>query len=257
MRASSIALALCCTCLAPLHAEDNRRTANDARARAHAAFDRGRQLFALTQYDKALAEFAEAYKLIEEPAFIFNIAQCERRLGHEDAALKAYRSYLSLTDEHSANHAEVQGYVRELEKSIADKRTGEERSRRLSEERAVEEARAARERVELERLQVQRSLSRTSARRVRAFIVSGSVLGVVGLGLLGAGVATALGMSSARDSLRREASAEAVFDSSIERSYNRDLTLSAAFFSIGGAVAVTGAALLGRGLVERRFESAR
>ncbi|HVU51944.1 MAG TPA: hypothetical protein VHL80_14705, partial [Polyangia bacterium] len=48
----------------------------------------------LDELAPALAEFREAYRLKPDPSFLFNIAQCHRKLGETDAALDFYRKYL-------------------------------------------------------------------------------------------------------------------------------------------------------------------
>jgi tetratricopeptide (TPR) repeat protein len=45
----------------------------------------------LDEFAPALAEFREAYRLKPDPSFLFNIAQCHRKLGETDAALDFYR----------------------------------------------------------------------------------------------------------------------------------------------------------------------
>ena len=68
---------------------------------AHADVNKAKQLYgeARTQYNlnefaKALDLFKRAYQEHADPAFLFNIAQCERALGRYDDAEKSYRAYL-------------------------------------------------------------------------------------------------------------------------------------------------------------------
>jgi hypothetical protein len=75
----------------------------------------------------------------------------------------------------------------------------------------------------------------------------------VGLGLAGGGVATSLALRDANAELRGLAASQAVFDPSIEARRDHNLTSTVALFSVGGALAVAGAGLLGRGLIERRL----
>jgi tetratricopeptide (TPR) repeat protein len=67
----------------------------------------------LDEFAPALAEFREAYRLKPDPSFLFNIAQCHRKLGDTDAALDFYRKYLrSLPD--APNRADVERMIADL-----------------------------------------------------------------------------------------------------------------------------------------------
>jgi tetratricopeptide (TPR) repeat protein len=75
-------------CLAPRLA-----FADAAAARVH--FDRGRALFEVSDYRNAIAEFKAAHLQKPDPAFLYNIAECYRRLGENGEALQFYRRFLA------------------------------------------------------------------------------------------------------------------------------------------------------------------
>jgi tetratricopeptide (TPR) repeat protein len=80
-------------------------------ARAH--YEQAVAHYNLDEYAPALAEFREAYRIKPDPSFLFNIAQCHRRLGQNEAALDYYRKYLrNLPD--APNRADVERIVAEL-----------------------------------------------------------------------------------------------------------------------------------------------
>ncbi len=80
-------------------------------ARAH--YEQAVAYYNLDEYAPALAEFREAYRIKPDPSFLFNIAQCHRKLGQNDAALDYYRKYLrNLPD--APNRADVERMVAEL-----------------------------------------------------------------------------------------------------------------------------------------------
>ena len=80
-------------------------------ARAH--YEQAVANYNLDEYAPALAEFREAYRLKPDPSFLFNIAQCHRKLGETNAALDFFRKYLrSLPD--APNRAEVERMVADL-----------------------------------------------------------------------------------------------------------------------------------------------
>jgi len=87
-----------------------------AEARQHHAA--GSKLYDLAEYESALREFKEAYRAVEDPAFLFNIAQCHRKLGHAQDAATFYRTYLRRAP-HAANRAEVEHLIAELERAPA------------------------------------------------------------------------------------------------------------------------------------------
>ena len=48
----------------------------------------------LAIYQETLGEFEAAYMAVPDPAFLFNIAQCHRKAGHDKEAIAFYKSYL-------------------------------------------------------------------------------------------------------------------------------------------------------------------
>jgi hypothetical protein len=84
-------------------------------AREH--YQKGLTHFDLKEYADALIEFKNAYRLVQDPPLLFNIAQCHRRLGQNAEALDFYRNYLRRAP-HSANRAEVERRIREIEREL-------------------------------------------------------------------------------------------------------------------------------------------
>jgi tetratricopeptide (TPR) repeat protein len=89
--------------------------AEDARSRALAHFEAGRKLYQVGDYAPALVEFKRAFLLKEDPVFIFNIAQCHRRLGDTEQAITFYRRYLG-TNPPAANRQQVEKLIADLER---------------------------------------------------------------------------------------------------------------------------------------------
>jgi tetratricopeptide (TPR) repeat protein len=94
----------------------------DNKDAARAAYQEATREYDLNEFDKALEAFKRAYRNYEEPAFLFNIAQCERQLGKKDEAIKFYRSYLRKMPD-APNRAEVERLIAGLEASIDHDRT--------------------------------------------------------------------------------------------------------------------------------------
>ena len=85
---------------------------------AKARYMSGQSHYNLNEFPEALQDFKEAYRLHPDPAFLFNIAQCERQLGELEEAIKFYRSYLRNKPD-ATNAKEVQKKIDEL-KGLSD-----------------------------------------------------------------------------------------------------------------------------------------
>jgi tetratricopeptide (TPR) repeat protein len=77
---------VCGLALAVAHA-DNKQLARDA-------YRDGTRLYDLADYQGALEQFKKAYFNYEEPAFLYNIAQCYRQLGNKPEAIRFYKTFL-------------------------------------------------------------------------------------------------------------------------------------------------------------------
>jgi iron complex outermembrane receptor protein len=95
----------------------------------------GQKHFDLQEYTEALAEFKEAYRLLDDPVFLYNIGQCYKLLNNTEEALRAYKTYLSRAPE-APNRADVERKIAALEE------------KRAAEQRAADEAAAAAKRAE-------------------------------------------------------------------------------------------------------------
>ncbi len=94
----------------------------DNKTVAKAAFQEGTRQFDLANFDRALESFKRAYLAYEEPAFLFNIAQCHRALGNRTEAVRFYRTFLRKVPE-APNHKEVRAIVATLEAELAAERS--------------------------------------------------------------------------------------------------------------------------------------
>jgi tetratricopeptide (TPR) repeat protein len=86
---------------------------------AKEAFSRAIQYYNLSEFQKALDGFKEAYLAYPDPSFLFNIGQCQRQLGSKQEALLSYKAYLREADD-APNREEVTTLVRNLERSIRE-----------------------------------------------------------------------------------------------------------------------------------------
>ena len=82
-------------------------------ARAH--YETATRLYDLREYSKALDEYKAAYLAKPDPAFLFNIGQCYRRLGETSSALEFYRQYLKKTPADDPNRAQADARIHDIE----------------------------------------------------------------------------------------------------------------------------------------------
>ena len=95
-----------------------------ATAKAH--FKQGRMHYQLGEYREALNEFKEAYRLKQDPSFLYNIAQCHRQLREYSEAIKLYGNYLREAPD-ADNRDEVERQIRDL-KTAAEKQRQKEQA---------------------------------------------------------------------------------------------------------------------------------
>jgi tetratricopeptide (TPR) repeat protein len=86
----------------------------NATAEAKRRYAQGVRHYDLAEYEAALTEFKEAYRAADDPAFLFNIAQCHRKLGNLPEAITFYRTYLRRAS-NVPNRTELQRRIAELE----------------------------------------------------------------------------------------------------------------------------------------------
>ncbi|MGZ6143107.1 MAG: tetratricopeptide repeat protein [Myxococcales bacterium] len=84
-------------------------------AREH--FKAGQTHYALGEFQKAVEEFRETYRLRQEPALLFNIGQAYRQLHDWTQALFHYRQYLALRPD-APNRAEVEDLVGQMQRQL-------------------------------------------------------------------------------------------------------------------------------------------
>src|SRR5690242_13216941 len=89
MRLLSLSLAFCLLGASPSWAKDD-----DAKAQAKAHFEQAETHYRLQEYDQAIVELKEAYRLFPSPLFLYNIGECYRNMKDYSDALTYYENYL-------------------------------------------------------------------------------------------------------------------------------------------------------------------
>src|SRR5262245_50548210 len=95
--------------------------ADTAQARVH--FDRGRAFFEVSEYRNAIAEFKAAHVEKPDPAFLYNIAECYRRLDENAEALQFYRRFLATAPAGDKTRPVVEQRIAELKPSGEEPKT--------------------------------------------------------------------------------------------------------------------------------------
>jgi tetratricopeptide (TPR) repeat protein len=101
-------------CIIGVLAPTGARAAS-AEKEARALFQRAEMSFNLGKFPEALADYQAAYEAKPLPGFLFNIAQCYRKLGQDVEALDYYRNYVRRFPT-SPNRAEVDRRIQEIER---------------------------------------------------------------------------------------------------------------------------------------------
>ena len=83
-----------------------------AAAREHYAT--GTRLYEVREYAKALEEYKAAYVAKADPAFLFNIGQCLRKMDRNEEALDFFQQYLKKAPTDDPNRAQVEARIRNI-----------------------------------------------------------------------------------------------------------------------------------------------
>lgn len=87
--------------------------------KAREAFESASKHWDLGEFEAALADFKDAYRSVDDPKLLFNIAQCYRMLGDTNQALRNYKNYLIKVPQ-APNEALVRQLIDDLEKRRSD-----------------------------------------------------------------------------------------------------------------------------------------
>jgi len=228
-------------------------------AREH--YVKGTRAYDLGLYDEAIAEYMAAYKIKDDPAFLFNLGQAHRLANHPAEALRFYRTYLAKVPD-APNRAEVEAKMAEMNrrveqqkqppaKPVPDKAPAEPAPAAPP----VEASRADAPPVEASRADAPPSAPATApvaiaepapaapTRPGRGLRISGIASAAGGLALVGIGIVFGVGAKQAGDDLTRLDEQNGVFDPAKETAGKRDQGLAVVCVGLGAAAIVTGAVL--------------
>ena len=101
----------------------------DANGQAREHFKSAQLHYSLGEFEEAVKEFREAYRLRQEPAILFNIAQGYRQLGRYSDAYFYYRQYLSQKAD-APNRPEVDSLVEQMRRRMDEENEQKMRTER-------------------------------------------------------------------------------------------------------------------------------
>jgi tetratricopeptide (TPR) repeat protein len=107
MWGTALGVALAVAAASPLRAEDVTR--------ARTLYEAGAVYYERGEFQKALDQFDEAYRLAAKPGLLYNIAQCHDRLGNLDQAIGHLRRFLAQAPADDPEREFAQGWLRALE----------------------------------------------------------------------------------------------------------------------------------------------
>jgi tetratricopeptide (TPR) repeat protein len=83
-------------------------------------FEQARRLYDVGKYQEAIEAYQKAYLNVEDPVFLYNIAQSHRLNNQPEDAIRFYKNYLRRSPD-AANRGEVEKKMEDLQKELDDK----------------------------------------------------------------------------------------------------------------------------------------
>jgi hypothetical protein len=110
--------------VSPAHAAGNqeRATAEADKDAARSEWRQGNVAYDLGHYDDAAKHYDVAYTLVQDPAFLFNIAQSYRMGGKLEQALDRYRAFLRKASADAPNRNTAEKFVQEIKRKLEVKK---------------------------------------------------------------------------------------------------------------------------------------
>lgn len=229
------------------------------RAKAAAMYEQGSAHYQAGRFSEAIPLFRDAYELVHDPVYLFNLAQSYRKVLDCERASEYYERYLAeATDADAKQRERVQGWLRELAPCVEERKTAVETARKAQEQaEAADVARRAAEAAAREQKPIQQGPRYETIDHGRWYRIGGYVAigaGAVGIGL---GIRYSIKGASIQDELD-EACANGCdwSDEALREKDNagkRANTVSTISWISGGVALAGGVALyfVGRSKVER------
>jgi tetratricopeptide (TPR) repeat protein len=206
-------------------------------------YSKGTKAYEIGAYDEAIKEYGEAYRLVDDPALLYDLGQVHRLAGHTIEALRAYRMFL-LKMPTAPNRSEVEDRIAELQKQHAAAQhpqppLGSEPSTNAPPHTPPASARPAPSVVpRTGPFSPSHSAAITPAQK--KLIAGGVVAGLGGLAIVG-GIVSGVLATNAGHSITNAAQMGQTFDYATYHSGQVEQAAEIALLTVGGAAAIAGA----------------
>src|SRR6185503_5208417 len=109
------------------------KSTSPAQKQADALFEKGLANYQGGSYRDAIAQFKQAYELVHDPVYLFNIAQSYRKVADCTNADDYYRQYLQASP-NAENKQKVEQWLEELKPCVEQRAQDQEAARKSQEE---------------------------------------------------------------------------------------------------------------------------
>jgi tetratricopeptide (TPR) repeat protein len=218
---------------------DGQPAGGDPKARAQVHYEAGVCAYNIGEFESAIREWKEGYRILALPDFLFNIAQAYRGTRDHQNALFFYNAFLRERPD-APNVEEVTALRDEMQRILAEQRAAAPEGPGPK-EAPVPARPAPEEPPPVAALTSAPVDPRSSGRSVR---LTGAAVAGGGAALLATGVVFSLAASSAAADLEAAAAEGAPWSSALEdreRAGKRNETLGVVFLATGSAAVVAGA----------------
>jgi tetratricopeptide (TPR) repeat protein len=93
--------------------------AGSVKETARAEWEQASVEYTLGHFEAAARAYEDAYRLVPDPALLFNLGQARRHAGGAEAAISAYKSFLRLSRPDAPDRGIAEKRIQELEVSLA------------------------------------------------------------------------------------------------------------------------------------------
>jgi tetratricopeptide (TPR) repeat protein len=214
----------------------------------------GKKAYEIGAYDEAIKEYGEAYRLIDDPALLFNLGQAHRLAGHVVEALRAYRMFLLKVPD-SPNRSDVEALIADLQNHLPPPTMAPAPA--MGAPVPHEPAPTAEPPAQTAPSPTPVDLSASRARRQK--LIAGGIVAGAGVALIAGGIACGVLAQNAGNTITHGAQSGQAFDYNTYQSGRTDQTLEIALLAVGGAAVVAGATvmILGKRQTSRAHASIR
>lgn len=213
-------------------------------AQADALFEKGQASYQAGQYQQAIEQFKQAYGLVKDPVYLFNVAQSYRKVADCVNAHDFYTQYLDEAP-NAENKDKVNQWLHELQPCVDQRHNEQDAARRAEEaekQRKADDARRAAEAAK----PVPRQVDRGGGMRI-----AGITIGAVGVAGLAAGIVYGIKSQNVKNDVANRCNRGCQWDSpailDLDAEGKRDNTRATIGYIAGGIATLVGAGLYAYG----------